>query len=111
MKHKQKILLQTNVFKSVVINIPNAGPSERYIIRITPNNEDEFRRVTKVEVTVSTKDSFELIPDLPRNNTVLEISSARSCRSTSIAWFSSLELRKIRWALVKIYCTLIKPFF
>lgn len=96
MKHKQKILLQTNVFKSVVINIPNAGPCERYIIRITPNNEDEFRRVTKVEVTVSTKDTFELIPELPKNNTVLEISSARSCRSASIAWFSSLELRKIR---------------
>lgn len=96
MKHKQKILLQTNIFKSVVINIPNAAASERYIIRITPNNEDEFRRVTKVEVTVTTKDSFELIPELPKNNTVLEINSARSCRSTSIAWFSSLELRKIR---------------
>lgn len=96
MKQKKKIVLKRNLYKPTVMSIDEATPGSRYIIRVTPSSEDDAVRVNKVEITYTTKDQFKMIPVLPKNTTVLEFVSMRNCRSTTIAWYSSTDSRKVR---------------
>lgn len=96
MKQKQKIMFKKNLYKPTILTIDNANPGNRYILRITPSTEDDVGRVNKVEITYTTKPYFHFLPVLPKNTTVVEFISSRSCHSTTIAWFSSTDHRKIK---------------
>lgn len=96
MKQKKNVVLRKNLYKPTITTLDNAEPGNRYILRVTPTNEDDLARVNKVHVTFTTKSHFQFLPMLPKNITTVEIVSARSCRSTTIAWYGSLDHRKIR---------------
>lgn len=96
MKQKEKVVFRKNLYKPTITTLENALPGNRYILRVTPSNEDDLVRVNKVHVTFTTKLHFQFLPMLPKNITTVEIVSSRSCKSTTIAWFGSLDHRRIK---------------
>ncbi|XP_055908609.1 protein NDNF [Eupeodes corollae] len=88
------------VYKPTYINMNNALPGDRYIIRVNPSNEDEVLRANKVGLAVTTGRTFNNLPELPENVTVYEVRSRKNCKSTTIAWYASPEIRAIGYCII-----------
>ncbi|EAT45273.1 AAEL003420-PA [Aedes aegypti] len=98
---KKRLIMKPilDIYYPRVITVGSVVPGERYLIQIS--EADEHYRTNRIQIAVTTKDEFANLPQLPVNTTVAELTQLRTCHTTTIAWYSSPDKRKIR------YCTYI----
>ncbi|XP_053678492.1 uncharacterized protein LOC128728865 [Anopheles nili] len=78
-----------DVYYPRTITVRNVRPGERYVIRVS--EADDTSRLSRIQVAVSSRESFLDLPRMPTNTTITELVPLRKCHSSTIAWFGSPE--------------------
>lgn len=55
-----------------------------------------FHVLVNFKIVATTKDRFDALPILPDKTSVEEIKSLRTCRTATITWYASPDIRNIR---------------
>jgi hypothetical protein len=97
MRQKYRQMTKRSIYGPTILQMTDVKPGERYTVRVL--DVDDHIRMAKVEVLVTTKNDFMILPRLPDNRTVAELPAMRTCDSTTIYWHSSPDMRRLRYAL------------